>query len=1352
MLLELRVDRRPHPLRIRVEAARGATFAHLREALALPAGIRVGGSSLPDSTPLGRPPLLDHAVLTDPASAPRTRGVDHGPTPALALLRLYVLAGPDNGRVFPLPPGQHTIGRSSSATLTLTDPTLSRVHARLAVTGDGASISDCGSTNPGSLRGQTIGLKPVALQPNQPAQLGQTRFEIRTPTELPATVRPDDEGHLIVHRPPRMPATSPAVAIEFPTPPTELSPTRLPLVALALPLVLAGLMAALLRSPTMLLFGLMSPALVLGTWWQDRRSGRRTTRAARTAYRIALQEAENALSDALAAEQVCRRQADPHPAALLDTARSRLTTLWDREASQGLTVRIGTGRTRATTTAAGVERDGRVDEVPIVVHLSPGNGLGIVGPREAALRVARAALGAAVVRHGPSGLRVQVDGDAETWEWTARLPHTASRALTVGTRPTGRATLLVVDCVEPASRVTPQPVPPDAIVIALAPTRSALPATATTVIEVGEGGVSRPDMPRVSGHADVTDLVCDEVSQLWAEELADALAPLREAATSGQAHLPDRVRLWDLVAPASGVDSPDPRPLIGATLTDLWSRRPAEARLPLGVGSAGPVVVDLDHDGPHFLVGGTTGSGKSELLVSLVAAAAALNRPDELCFVLVDYKGGAAFGACRDLPHVVGMVTDLDQHLAERALASLTAELRRRERLLAERGCPDLATYRRLRTEGEPRLARLVIVIDEFRSLADELPDLIQGLVRIAALGRSLGVHLVIATQRPGGAITADMRANLSGRIALRVRDAVDSIDVIGAPTAADLPHHAPGRALLHSAATAVTEFQTARVTAPLPDAAAAPVRVVSIDGIPLPAPPESEQNPTDLDVLVTAAQEATAALDARPPASPWLPPLPTVLRVEELASADSALAVGLLDDPTHLQQRPWTWDPVQDGPLAVVGSARSGRTSTLRALAHLVTSQQGTPRQVYAVHAGALADLAALPLCGASVAATDVARVDRLLDVLRTASSGPLRRLLLVDDWERVIDQISQSGQAGHPASPGARVADRLQATVRDAADHQLDVAVAGGRALLTGAMSARFGTRLLLLPADPIDLTCAGLRPSQAPQQAPPGRAIDPSTGLLLQLAHVPLQRAGAEGRPELDPPSRLVPTEWAPVGVPELPTRVSLADLAPVAGELILGTDGTRPVGLRLADGSRRLVIVGQQGSGRSTALRTLAAALAAAGMPVAHLSAAGSGAVSPTRAEPISWLSHDQVDDLIALRREHPNLAVLVDDAHRCDSGPLDEVVREIAKLVDEDQGFIALATTSQHSADAVTSLAGTLTRSGEALLLGALPAGFERYCALTAPLVSQATPGRGYLVRHGIPTAVQVAVPDQVSSP
>ena len=233
----------------------------------------------------------------------------------------------------------------------------------------------------------------------------------------------------------------------------------------------------------------------------------------------------------------------------------------------------------------------------------------------------------------------------------------------------------------------------------------------------------------------------------------------------------------------------------------------------IGVTVDGVVEIDLARDGPHGLIAGMTGSGKSELLRTLVASLAARSSPDHLTFVLVDYKGGATFDACADLPHTVGVVTDLDDRLAERALASLDAEIRRREQLLRVVGADDLGEYRAM-PDSDP-LPRLVVVVDEFKALAVELPEFVPALVGIALRGRSLGIHLVLATQRPAGVVSDDIRGNTQLRMALRLQDAEDARDVVGDDGPAGFPRGTPGRTMMRLGADETVVFQSARSTGP---------------------------------------------------------------------------------------------------------------------------------------------------------------------------------------------------------------------------------------------------------------------------------------------------------------------------------------------------------------------------------------------------------------------------------------------------------------------------------------------------------------------------------------------------------
>ncbi len=227
------------------------------------------------------------------------------------------------------------------------------------------------------------------------------------------------------------------------------------------------------------------------------------------------------------------------------------------------------------------------------------------------------------------------------------------------------------------------------------------------------------------------------------------------------------------------------------------------------VGSKGvePLYLDLKNEGPHALVGGTTGAGKSEFLQSWVMGMAAAYSPDRVSFLFVDYKGGAAFADCLHLPHTVGLVTDLSQHLVRRALTSLRAELHYREHLLNRKKAKDLLALQR---EADPEAPPyLIIIVDEFAALATEVPEFVDGVVDVAARGRSLGLHLILATQRPAGVIKDSLRANTNLRVALRMADEDDATDILGVPTAAYFDPSIPGRGAAKTGPGRIQGFQT---------------------------------------------------------------------------------------------------------------------------------------------------------------------------------------------------------------------------------------------------------------------------------------------------------------------------------------------------------------------------------------------------------------------------------------------------------------------------------------------------------------------------------------------------------------
>lgn len=330
------------------------------------------------------------------------------------------------------------------------------------------------------------------------------------------------------------------------------------------------------------------------------------------------------------------------------------------------------------------------------------------------------------------------------------------------------------------------------------------------------------------------------------------------------------------------------------SLADVFTAVPDAAgtlAAPIGVAAGEPVVIDLVEDGPHAVVIGVTGSGKSELLTTWIVGLCRGRSVREVSFLLVDFKGGRTFDALLGLPHVTGVLTDLDDAEALRAVESLHAEIRRRERTLAEHGARDIG-------EAPGVLPRLVIVVDEYAALVAAHPALHDLFGDIAARGRALGMHLILASQRAAGAFRDAVLANAPLRIALRVTDAADSRAVLGADDAAHLSGlpHARGTALIRRAS----------------DVAPLAVRVAR-------CAPET----------ITGLIAASAPQRAR---APWLPALPERVPLAEVSRAGEII-LGRADDPSA-QRQPLLRLGADSAGFSVVGSAGSGKTTLLRAVA----------------------------------------------------------------------------------------------------------------------------------------------------------------------------------------------------------------------------------------------------------------------------------------------------------------------------------------------------------------------------------------------------------------------------------
>ena len=495
----------------------------------------------------------------------------------------------------------------------------------------------------------------------------------------------------------------------------------------------------------------------------------------------------------------------------------------------------------------------------------------------------------------------------------------------------------------------------------------------------------------------------------WAE--AATRVAERAGVATGAADLPARVVLGDIVQP----------------VVDAASRE--SLAVAVGVAGEGPLVIDLVQHGPHALVAGTTGSGKSEFLLAWLTGLARTYPPDRVAFLLVDFKGGAAFEPIHDLPHVTGVVTDLDEGEAERAVLSLRAELRHRERVLAQAGARDIRSL-----DDRIELARLVIVVDEFQAMIERFPDLGSVIADIAARGRSLGLHLVLAAQRPNGVVREQVTANCAIRVSLRVMQRADSLAIVGSELAAEIAPDTPGRGIIDRGDGCPVRFQSAvadreaLVAARVASAALPRARRPWLD----PLPHRVER--ADLDAV---ARSSGVAADA--------------VQMSGSATGPDVFAIGMVDEPEHQRRSLATWSPASDGHLLVLGAPGSGRTGALAAAAAAVTAAHGTG--------------SVLILGGARSAVWDA--LHGLLEAVRGGADVP--RLVVIDD----LDVRFRSWPDDY------RVAglDAVEALLREGRARGLWVAAAASQPLGLGSgIRDAFGVRLLLQHSTRSDLVQSG------------------------------------------------------------------------------------------------------------------------------------------------------------------------------------------------------------------------------------------------------------------------------------
>jgi S-DNA-T family DNA segregation ATPase FtsK/SpoIIIE len=1042
-----------------------------------------------------------------------------------------------------------------------------------------------------------------------------------------------DDGDIVVEPPPDVPRPAPVNLL------TWLLPAAMLIAALGMALLYFT--SGTSRSPMFMLFPVMMLVSVIGSLAYGSRGTRRTgevdqDRREYLRYLDALDDATIRTADA---QHRSMHWSHPDPGSLWTLVGGR--RMWERQPDDAdfCRVRVGLGTVTLSTrlippkstppesvdpvTADALHRlittRSTVSNLPVVIDVREHSRITVEGELAAARGLARAMICQLAVLHGPQHVKIAAVVDeaaAAAWEWLKWLPHHGYSTYQ------RMAEVVVDDTPFPGGRLAPtahvvvlvdggevsRDSPIDSATMVVIGTADGPPPTGSDLRIDAGGSPERPDL----------------LSPVGALACARRLAPFRVGSSTGGPA--QALGGW---AALNGID--DVAHLDAAT---CWRPRTGRRRLRVAIGTSDAgEAVELDikeaaHDGmgPHGLCVGATGSGKSEFLRTLTLGLVATHPPEALNLVLVDFKGGATFLGFERLRHVAAVITNLsdEAHLVARMKDALAGEMTRRQQALRAAGnFANVTDYEAARAAGAALapLPVLFIVVDEFSELLSQQPDFADLFTAIGRVGRSLGMHLLLASQRLDEGRLRGLENHLSYRICLKTFSAAESRAVLGTPDAYDLPS-APGTAYLKTAAGQLVRFRTAFVSGP-----AVPVAVPRADqrvwtpslftASPVPRKP-GEVQPDVRDTATRTILDTVLdglAGQGTPAHRVWSPPL------AESPALDAVLAssvrppplvvpIGLVDKPFAQRRDLLIADLTgPGGHVAIVGGPRSGKSTALRTLVLALAATHPPARvQVYGLDfgGGVLAATRALPHVGAVAGRFEPALVRRIVGqvqaLIRTREAR-LRRdgadaqfgdaygdvFLAVDGWAAVRQDF-----------------DGLEETITALAARGLavgvHVVVAASRWVeIRPALKDQLGTRIELRLGDPADSEMDRRR-ARVLGDSPPGRGIT-RDGLEMVIALPRLDgrssnvgldtalRAGADLLRARHPLAVAPPVELLPSRVTSEAVAAAASGARPPTQILIgLAEDDLRPLAVDFG-GQSHLVVLGETECGKTTTLRTL-----------------------------------------------------------------------------------------------------------------------------------------------------------------
>lgn len=602
-----------------------------------------------------------------------------------------------------------------------------------------------------------------------------------------------------------------------------------------------------------------------------------------------------------------------------------------------------------------------------------------------------------------------------------------------------------------------------------------------TVDRDGSGMVVSSENDRRSSH-----FTYGSIDDYSAWMVAQTLAPVYSEEVSLEGTLTTSFSLYEML----GIISADDLKFEKRWESSLVYRSIAA---PIGVSKAGLVELDLSDkaDGPHGLVAGTTGSGKSETLLTYLVSVASLYHPHEVAFMIIDFKGGGMAYQLRHLPHLVGTITNIDGREIDRSLKSIRAELQKRQRLFADAGVNHIDAYIRKKKSGDVEipLPHLVIVVDEFAELKADQPEFMAELVSAARIGRSLGVHLILATQKPAGQVSEQIWTNSRFKLCLKVQSQEDSNEVLKSPLAAEIKE--PGRAYIQVGNNERFElFQSAYSGGPEhqddEDIHEFTLYRVESSGrrIPIFDRKKKESDEivtTQLDAIVNEMSRQCASAGIMQLPSICLPPLPEVIGYQsQRRRLGEPVALGIYDDPDRQFQGAALFD-IDNANTFIVGSSQTGKTNLLETIVRVI-AESTTPEEsaIYIMDFSAmiLRNFEGLNHVGGVVISSEEERMKNLFKLLNQEIAIRKTRLLEVG-----VSSFSAYLDAGHTDLPHIYVILDNFAVFRELYGERYDEAFVtlsregltyGLSLIVTNTSTSGFGYRYLSNFSNGIAFTC--------------------------------------------------------------------------------------------------------------------------------------------------------------------------------------------------------------------------------------------------------------------------------------